>query len=156
MAAGSELTISRIYIRQGLSKYSSITFNCKKGKYAKTRFWAKLDECNNIECSVMNVKKTIELNIDYNFTSLCDLRLDTSINPWVKNKLTRVDDEFCADTIVTHNNEPLAVLKLRYETNQWDILLNKRIEAYDTTGKHLFTYKSLQTVKQKLKKHFSE
>lgn len=52
---GTILAIDRIYIRKGASDYSSISFYIKnlpsiKGVKAKRpRFWAKLDECNNIE-----------------------------------------------------------------------------------------------------------
>ncbi len=55
LPAGTILKISRIYIRQGASEYSSIKFHLdkesagfpKKGKMA--RFWAKLADVNQIE-----------------------------------------------------------------------------------------------------------
>lgn len=64
LPAGTVLTVDRIYIRQGAKEYSSISFYIeettiaaiapkKKGKggFAKgrTRFWAKLADCNRIE-----------------------------------------------------------------------------------------------------------
>lgn len=63
LPAGTVLAIDRIYIRKGSSDYSSITFYAKtlgtiirkdrwsSGKEKKKsalRFWAKLDDCNNI------------------------------------------------------------------------------------------------------------
>lgn len=53
---GTILSIDRIYIKKGLSDFNSITFYAKnlensgKGKKPKAlRFWAKLEDCNNIE-----------------------------------------------------------------------------------------------------------
>lgn len=51
------LKVDRIYIRKGVSEYSSITFyvRSKAGPVAanaskkKSRFWAKLADCNNIQ-----------------------------------------------------------------------------------------------------------
>ena len=51
------LKVDRIYIRKGISEYSSITFYVwsKAGPVAanaskkKSRFWAKLADCNNIQ-----------------------------------------------------------------------------------------------------------
>jgi len=63
LPAGTVLTVDRIYIRKGLGEFSSLSFNLVswpkdaplpensrsaiKGK--KPRFWAKLEDCNNIE-----------------------------------------------------------------------------------------------------------
>lgn len=57
LPAGSLLSIDRIYIRKGVSEYSSITFYLKettwaplaKKKKGATRFWAKLRDVNQIE-----------------------------------------------------------------------------------------------------------
>jgi hypothetical protein len=49
------LSVKRIYIRQGVSSYSSLTFSIIKGscpnnpKLEKTKFWASLNDVNNIE-----------------------------------------------------------------------------------------------------------
>jgi hypothetical protein len=57
---GAELSVSRIYIRQGVKECSSLTFhlisgetefNGKKFK-VKARFWAKLSDVNTMECEV--------------------------------------------------------------------------------------------------------
>jgi len=62
--SGTVLSIDRIYIRKGVSDYSSITFFAKglgetevrrgwrgdrKQKVKSMRFWAKLDDCNKIK-----------------------------------------------------------------------------------------------------------
>ncbi len=44
LPAGTVLMVDRIYIRQGREDWSSVTFKVPKG-----RFWAKLDEVNNME-----------------------------------------------------------------------------------------------------------
>lgn len=63
LPAGTVLAVDRIYIRKGVSDYSSITFYAKglgesevknrwSGRVTKwkaQRFWAKLTDCNNIE-----------------------------------------------------------------------------------------------------------
>lgn len=60
---GTELKIDRIYVRKGKSDYSSLTFNIvntthpflvdKKGKKkGKLRFWATLDDVNQIQCEL--------------------------------------------------------------------------------------------------------
>lgn len=65
LPAGTVLAVDRIYIRKGASDYSSITFyakelgevtiqgrrwygNSKPKKKKSLRFWAKLEDCNNI------------------------------------------------------------------------------------------------------------
>lgn len=45
---GTVLKIDRIYIRKGLSDFSSITFTTKINN-KRIRFWAKLKDVNNIE-----------------------------------------------------------------------------------------------------------
>ena len=64
--AGSMFKVDRVYIRKGVSDYSSLTFNAVKGKdtiavyngkefvMAKkgARFWAKLSDVNNIVVEV--------------------------------------------------------------------------------------------------------
>ena len=54
---GSKLTVSRIYIRNGVKDYDSITFHLIKGRKKKNdpvpphgRFWAKLHDVNRIVC----------------------------------------------------------------------------------------------------------
>lgn len=55
LPAGTEITIDRIYIRKGISDYSSVTFNLNKTDHpvldvkGRKRFWAKLDDVNRIE-----------------------------------------------------------------------------------------------------------
>lgn len=57
--AGTVLRVSRIYIRKGLSDFSSLTFSVvlpngkkKKGQLSG-RFFAKLSDVNNIQCDVI-------------------------------------------------------------------------------------------------------
>ncbi len=50
----SILKVDRIYIRKGNKDYSSISFYWNDNPTKKKiRFWAKLDDCNNIECDVI-------------------------------------------------------------------------------------------------------
>jgi len=60
LPAGTELTVRRIFIRQGARDFDSMTFTATipplkpapRGKVAKpksVRFWAKLDDCNTME-----------------------------------------------------------------------------------------------------------
>lgn len=57
LPAGSLLSIDRIYIRKGVKEFSSLTFYLKettwkplaKKKKGATRFWAKLQDVNNVE-----------------------------------------------------------------------------------------------------------
>lgn len=56
------LTVARVYIRNGYAgKYNSLTFNAKipgvKGKRTP-RFWAKLDDVNEMEIDVLPVEVT--------------------------------------------------------------------------------------------------
>lgn len=60
--AGSVLKVNRIYIRQGVGAYSSLTFNLQKGAVVDgnadvfmkggVRFWAKLSDVNKMEVVV--------------------------------------------------------------------------------------------------------
>lgn len=52
LPAGTLLTVARLYIRNGMSGFSSITFNVaanKKAKRKACRFWVKLEDANLIE-----------------------------------------------------------------------------------------------------------
>lgn len=52
MPAGTELIVARVYIRNGASDYSSLTFrigHCEHKAWRKKRFWAKLSDVNRIE-----------------------------------------------------------------------------------------------------------
>lgn len=52
LLAGTQLSVSRIYIRQGNKEYDSVSFNIStkvNGKSVKGRFWAKLDDVNQME-----------------------------------------------------------------------------------------------------------
>jgi hypothetical protein len=71
---GLVIKVDRVYIRKGLSQYSSITFTIPKPKtkseklempynmdYAGSKFWVKLHECNGIEFSpLIGNKETFE------------------------------------------------------------------------------------------------
>jgi hypothetical protein len=52
--AGSLLRVERIYIRNGNTEFDSVTFiiqDSPNKAFLKKRFWAKLDDVNNIEYS---------------------------------------------------------------------------------------------------------
>ena len=56
---GTILTVDRVYIRKGVSDYSSLTFNISSGncpgdkRFEKTRFWAKLQDCNTMNVDIV-------------------------------------------------------------------------------------------------------
>lgn len=54
---GTELTVSRVYIRQGNKDFDSITFNSKlmnqKKVVFKGRFWVKLFDANTMEVNLL-------------------------------------------------------------------------------------------------------
>lgn len=116
------LTVKRIYIRQGVSTYSSLTFSITKGncpnnsKLEKTKFWASLNDVYNIdfefyECDV-ETKKTIlslydELKEKYSthemkkmtkiiFEKEAVLSLSPQIDPhtWFVNMFNRIKGTF--------------------------------------------------------------
>lgn len=55
LPAGTELTIDRLYIRKGISDYSSVSFNLNATSHealnvkGRKRFWAKIQDVNRIE-----------------------------------------------------------------------------------------------------------
>ncbi|MDD3988210.1 MAG: hypothetical protein PHC93_04580 [Candidatus Omnitrophica bacterium] len=51
LIAGTILKVDRIYIRKGkgMSDFSSLTFYIKNGPYKGARFWAKLNDVNQIK-----------------------------------------------------------------------------------------------------------
>ena len=60
MPARTILSFDRIYIRKGVEAYDSVTFrihkkkgNCPNENFLGTRFWAKLNDVNNIVCEVI-------------------------------------------------------------------------------------------------------
>lgn len=60
---GATLTIDRIYIRQGLSNYSSLSFylDCPAISSKRLRFWAKLIDVNNIMFSIESKEEPLKL-----------------------------------------------------------------------------------------------
>jgi hypothetical protein len=74
LLAGTVITVDRIYIRQGASEYSSISFYAAigetgKGSFGKPkspRFWATLKDCNKIEFEVEKSAPNLKLTYDYN------------------------------------------------------------------------------------------
>lgn len=55
---GTILEVDRIYIRQGNKECSSLTFKIRRKKVL--RFWAKLQDVNNIECKILEEKQERE------------------------------------------------------------------------------------------------
>lgn len=59
LPAGTELTVDRIYIRKGVSSYSSLTFHLTKTTHpvlaakGRRRFWVKLDQVNRMEFDLL-------------------------------------------------------------------------------------------------------
>ena len=55
LPAGTQLTVDRLYIRKGISDYSSVSFNLNATRHealdvkGRKRFWAKLEDINRIE-----------------------------------------------------------------------------------------------------------
>lgn len=49
LEAGTKLVVDRIFIRRGSKDYDSVTFWIKKNNKRVARFWAKLDEVNQIK-----------------------------------------------------------------------------------------------------------
>jgi len=62
LSADTVLQVDRIFIRKGMSGYSSLTFVVPETDDTalntlsphKRRFWAKLDDVNNIECEIIS------------------------------------------------------------------------------------------------------
>lgn len=67
LPAGTIITVDRIYIRKAIGDFDSVTFfikNCPDPRFASkknkgtfkgsARFWAKLDDVNNIFCDVLD------------------------------------------------------------------------------------------------------
>jgi len=53
LPAGSELRLSRIYVRQGKKDYSSLSFTLGEKKLKKTYFWAKLADVHAMDFDVL-------------------------------------------------------------------------------------------------------
>lgn len=64
---GSKLTVDRIYIRQGLSNFSSLSFYLDAPEISKKRlrFWAKLVDVNNIIFSIVNAEEPLNLQCGF-------------------------------------------------------------------------------------------
>jgi len=83
--ADTILNIDRVYIRKGVSDFSSITFTIskkenKKHKFAGTRFWVKLSDVNEIHYELVSCnEKTMALihEIDEK-TKMCMESIDQS------------------------------------------------------------------------------
>ena len=62
LPVGTQLSVSRVYIRRGASEYSSVSFTINFEKFSKTldknvkikgRFWAKLDDVNKLNVDLI-------------------------------------------------------------------------------------------------------
>lgn len=60
---GTELSIDRVYIRRGAKEFSSVTFNFRKHKGGRVRFWVKLSDVNKMvfTLELQNVQLTEQL-----------------------------------------------------------------------------------------------
>lgn len=67
---GTVLTVDRIYIRSGNRGFDSMTFriaagDCPDAKYNKTRFWARLEECNNMDYEIFQAASFATQDTNY-------------------------------------------------------------------------------------------
>lgn len=54
---GTVITVDRVYIRKGHRGYDSLSFRIHDGdspdkRFQKSRFFARLEDCNNLECEI--------------------------------------------------------------------------------------------------------
>jgi len=74
---GTVLKVDRIYIRKGNQEFSSMSFyslGIGKGSGAfgrpkSARFWAKLSDCNGIECEIESMKNTEKTKLVFSYLS---------------------------------------------------------------------------------------
>lgn len=89
--SGSLLKVDRVYIRKGLHEYSSISFYVElpnqKGKPQKCRFWASLQDCNNIYFDIHENKAPLKLETDSGYIKKGDQHHDPSFEDFMGKKL---------------------------------------------------------------------
>ena len=63
LPVGTALTVDRIYIRKGVSAYSSLSFNLTRTSHpllnrrGRKRFWVKLDEVNQMQFELAAIRQ---------------------------------------------------------------------------------------------------
>jgi hypothetical protein len=137
LPAGTVLTVDRIYIRQGVSEYSSISFYAGigeggKGNFGKPknpRFWATLSDCNNIEFEVEQTASTLKLTYD-----IREIRDGDYVGYGYSNNTERKThmayQGLCYKVVSAKDHEP--VLKVKMDA---DIEWNEKVRSSGLFGK---------------------
>jgi hypothetical protein len=124
LLAGTVITVDRIYIRQGASEYSSISFYAAVGETGKghfgkpknPRFWATLKDCNKIEFEVEQSAPNLKLIYDYNVRDIKngDYASYGYMNN-VERPKTALFEGNCLKVISARNSQPVLKVKLEVE-----------------------------------------
>jgi hypothetical protein len=122
------LTVDRVYIRKGVSDFSSLTFRIPKDKnkkhiYAGVRFWAKLSDVNKIEFELISCnEKTLELirNIDEKSKEVLDsleqsFFMKTLLGGKTINNIRTMDTP---EHFLLRLNDAMAELKKKYHYSE--------------------------------------
>lgn len=177
LPAGTNLKVDRIYIRKGISEYSSITFYATIGKN-KIRFWAKLSDCNTIEFT----KGEAAVNVKIEFRSWIPENRQSAnpvYYPWMREKegVVIVDysdgsislSQYAYRVISARQSEKVLLLESKFKVKTIvheyrNALGIKRQDEYkkvdgvkhvlkDLNGNIIAESASIATIKKKAKEH---
>lgn len=122
------LTIDRIYIRKGNDDFSSLTFNAIFPNGFKGRFWAKLEDVNNIEFDIMKIK-----DINNKFTSFIQKIEITTIDKLDINKPKFKDvDVFFPSYYKNEDKHICTEFTCQFENDNDKVTLNMNKKVYNS------------------------
>lgn len=146
---GTLLKIDRIYIRKGISEYSSLTFYVGSGEWKGARFWAKLSDVNNIEFDEAKTEIAIKVSFSKSHTS-SEVDRILQENSYYDYK-TWVRYNGCKITAKV-NNKPLVEITPLWETENLSIEECKLLNGpkSDSWGRHSYTPADVKITKYEL------
>lgn len=169
---GTELKIDRIYIRKGVSDYSSLTFFINSSPDTritkKIRFWAKLSDVNTIEFDNDNINKVLinrivfepkeyvwgyseyilngRLDLDWTGKFLVPSQQKLIEMIGLVNGKQEIELKFNLE-ITPITKDQLSVLKFQNNNFRNSTAPDRRISKYSVTAIHIPTGKEIGTAK---------
>jgi hypothetical protein len=169
---GTVLTVDRIYIRQGASEYSSISFYASIGASGKSsfgkpkspRFWATLKDCNKIEFDLEKTEPVMKLV--FNVNEVKDGWITGGYEPNLSSN-NIIKEGHCYRVITALRSVPILKIKLEYNI-EWEkksensmfgktygyfqgTMRNPKYTLYSMEGEELGSWKSYASLKKNAK-----
>lgn len=149
LTKGTSLKVDRIYIRKGLTEFSSLTFFIGSGEWKGCRFWAKLSDVNNIEFDEVQVSLAIKVSFSrsVSYSQNDKIITQSSVHNWIRNNSSEI--------ICKVNTKPIIKIK---PIVQYRNLTDEECKTLNATQRHYYNYttKDIRITKYSLIASFND